>query len=184
MPIEYQRMFTGEAEVACFSPDRRYRYWLKRHTDPRGQRGKLLFVMLNPSTADETVDDPTVRRCRGFAKDLGYSELWVCNIFALRSTSPRALWTARDPIGSDNDSAIFEAAVHADRIICAWGIYGRRLGRGKAVECLLRAAIARWNARASSLYTLGLTKSGQPKHPLYLRRDTIPQPWNTKTDCP
>ena len=153
---------------AVFSPDRRYRYLLRRRVGESDSRA--LFVMLNPSAADERDDDPTIRRCIGFARDWGYGVLEVANLFALVSTKPEGLTRARDPIGPDNDDAIRAAMKRADLIILAWGNHGLRLpDRAARVEDMAR--------EAGHPHCLGITKAGAPRHPLYLPRSTPPAPF-------
>ena len=159
----------GDApSTAIYSDCERYRYALTRVWDPQGQR--VMFVMLNPSTATEVQNDPTVERCERRARALGYGAFRVTNIFAWRATDPRDMRRAADPVGPDNDSAILEGARWADRVICAWGTHGAHLGRGPAVEALLRGA-------GVALFHLGLSKAGHPKHPLYIGYAVRPQPW-------
>jgi hypothetical protein len=154
---------------AELSPCGRYRYLLTR-TLGTGN-GTCVFVMLNPSTADHTVDDQTIRQCVGFTAAWGYRRLAVVNLFAWRATLPRDMLTAIDPIGPAGDDWILHAARCADRIVCAWGEHGRHRGRGAAVRSLLQA-----DGRA--LHHLGLTKGHhQPRHPLYLARETALQEW-------
>ena len=152
------------SQRAWFSPCGTYRYGLRRVWGPYKETGWLCaFVMLNPSTADENVDDPTIRRCIGFAKAWGFSGLHVANLFALRSTDPKALRKHRDPVGPANDSMIRGLASDCDDVICAWGAHGKLNGRAERVLTLLRGM------RVSHL---GLTKAGQPRHPLYLPKST------------
>ncbi|NYS25981.1 DUF1643 domain-containing protein [Rhodobacteraceae bacterium 2376] len=153
---------------AIYSPCEQYRYALTRIWDSAGD--KVLFVMLNPSTATEVQNDPTVERCERRARTLGFGAFRVCNIFAFRATDPKVMRTAPDPIGPDNDAAIAEGAAWADRIICAWGTHGAFLQRGAAVERLLRAT-------AQPLFHLGLSKHGHPKHPLYIGYAQQPRHW-------
>ena len=125
------------ASTALYSPCQNYRYTLTRVWNPDGP--KALFVMLNPSTATEVQNDPTVERCERRARALGFGAFRVCNIFAYRATDPRVMRAQADPVGPGNDAAIAESALWADRIVCAWGTHGAHLGRGPAVEALLRA---------------------------------------------
>jgi hypothetical protein len=119
-----------EDSGAELSPCRRYRYRLWR----RWSDGPVVnFVMLNPSTADAEQDDPTVRRCVGFAKSWGAGGLVVTNLYALRSTDPKALWTADDPVGPENAFHLGSGALGADTVVCAWGAEGARNGRGNEV---------------------------------------------------
>ncbi len=144
---------------AILSPCGRYRYSLTR-TFFTG-RGRVLFVMLNPSTADAEIDDPTIRRCIGFARRWGFQELAVANLFAWRATDPRELRQAVDPVGPENDRHLMRLSGCADAVIAAWGARGNYHNRAAEVLGLLEGAIEH----------LGLTKQGHPKHPLYLRAD-------------
>jgi hypothetical protein len=142
-----------------------YRYLLWRAWAP-GRRA--LFIMLNPSTATATEDDPTIRRCIGFARAWGFDGLEVANLFALRSTDPTALYAHADPVGPLNDTTIADAAKRAGRVVCAWGAHGKLMARGAAVLCAL------WDAGIVPM-VLGLTAGlAQPRHPLYMRKDVEP----------
>jgi hypothetical protein len=152
------------SEGAQFSRDRRYRYRLWRRWDPN--RPQIAFCMLNPSTADEHVDDPTIRRCIGFARDWGYGGVEIVNIFALRATNPRELRRAHDPIGRANNAHVIEVAQHSAAVVIAWGVHGALLARGAAAFRLL--------SPRARLLALGWTRAGEPRHPLYLRRDVRP----------
>ncbi len=156
------------ASVAEYSPCELYRYTLTRVWAPDGPRA--VFVMLNPSTATEFQNDPTVERCERRARALGFGAFRVLNIFAYRATDPREMRRAPDPVGPGNDAAILAALPWADRLICAWGTHGAHLGRGPAVAAMLRAA-------GGPLYHLGLSRDGHPKHPLYIGYQVQPQLW-------
>lgn len=156
------------ASTAIYSPCDRYRYQLTRIWQPGGS--KALFVMLNPSTATERQNDPTVERCERRARALGFGAFRVCNIFAWRDTDPRKMRAAIDPVGPANDAAIVKGCNWADMIVCAWGTHGAHLERGRAVETLMRAT-------GRPLHHLGLTKDGHPKHPLYIAYSAQPQAW-------
>lgn len=159
----------GDADsVAVYSPCERYRYALTRVWDPAGRRA--LFIMLNPSTATEVQNDPTVERCERRARALGFGAFRVTNIFAWRDTDPRAMRAAADPVGPENDAAILDSLPWADQVVAAWGTHGAHLGRGPEVERLLRAA-------GADLFHLGLSKDGHPKHPLYIGYGVQPMPW-------
>jgi hypothetical protein len=147
--------------IATFSECGRYRYWLMR--DLADQPGDIcLFIMLNPSTATEEVNDPTITRCMNFARAWGYGCLEVCNLFAFRAADPHQLMRRGvEPIGAENDRYIIRAAVTAKLIVCAWGNYGLYGGREGHVRRLLRGHL-------KAMWCLGLTKDGQPRHPLYL----------------
>lgn len=149
---------------ACiFSPDRSYRYSLVSIVGP--EKKICLFVALNPSTADESSDDNTVRRCKSYAKQWGYGIFSIANIFAYRATNPNALYVQEDRVGPDNDRYIRESAECADLIVAAWGNHGEYLDRGQHVLAMLKGL-------DKPVHTLGLTKAGQPRHPLYLPKDT------------
>jgi hypothetical protein len=141
----------------------RYRYSLAREWD-RGTP-PLTFVMLNPSTADATLDDPTIGRCIGFAKDRGYGAVRVLNLFAFRATDPGEMMAAPDPVGPDNDQHIREAFVSAAEagapVIAAWGVNGVHGGRDATVRALATEC-------GVTLMCLGTTKDGHPRHPLYV----------------
>jgi len=166
--IERSHQKGDAASVALYSECERYRYALTRIWDAGGQRA--LFIMLNPSTATEVQNDPTVERCERRARALGFGAFRVCNIFAWRDTDPRAMRAAEDPVGPGNDAAILEGCDWADRIICAWGTHGAHLDRGPAVASLLRAT-------DKPLWHLGLSKAGHPKHPLYISYSMQPVEW-------
>lgn len=163
------RSFTkGDAQSqAVYSDCERYRYLLTRVW---GDGPRALFIMLNPSTATEVQNDPTVERCERRARALGFGAFRVTNIFAFRATDPRVMRAEGDPVGPDNDAAILSSLPWADRIICAWGNHGLHLDRGATVEALLRQA-------GAPLFHLGLTGQGQPRHPLYVGYETRPEPW-------
>ena len=166
--IERSHMKGDAASVAIYSDCEQYRYLLTRTWDQRGR--KALFVMLNPSTATEVQNDPTVERCERRARALGFGSFRVCNIFAWRETDPRLMRQAQDPVGPENDPAIRESCHWADMIVCAWGTHGAHLDRGPAVERLMRET-------GRPLHHLGLTKDGHPKHPLYIGYATRPVLW-------
>jgi hypothetical protein len=117
--------------------------------------------MLNPSTATEVQNDPTVERCERRARTLGFGGFQVINIFAWRSTDPKKMLVAKDPIGPDNDNNIIKACRWGDQIIAAWGTHGSHLNRGSEVEKILRKS-------NKPIFHLGLSKGGHPKHPLYI----------------
>lgn len=156
------------ASVATYSDCENYRYDLTRIWDGSGKT--VLFVMLNPSTATEVQNDPTVERCERRARALGYGGFRVCNIFAYRATDPRVMRAQPDPVGPENDRVILAAANWADAIVCAWGTHGEFLMRGEKVEALLRN-------QPKTLTHLGLSKAGHPKHPLYIAYSKLPEQW-------
>ena len=167
--IERQHLKGDAPSVAVYSDCERYRYTLTRAWDPAGQ--KALFVMLNPSTATEVQNDPTVERCERRARTLGFGAFRVCNIFAWRDTDPKAMRRADEPVGRpENDAAIVDGCHWADTIVCAWGTHGAHLDRGPEVERLMRGT-------GRVLHHLGLSKEGHPKHPLYIAYAQSPQVW-------
>lgn len=160
-----ETLFPDAAGTALFSPCGLYRYRLSRDWGAVGNR--CLFVMLNPSTADASVNDPTVRRCIGFAQRWGFGALDVANLFAFRTTDPIALYKIDDPVGPENDVHIMGLASAAGRVIVAWGNHGALNGRGAAVIEMLHDLGVRPRA-------LAVTGAGQPAHPLYLPGDIEP----------
>lgn len=152
---------------AIFDGPYRYLLWRRWEASAAG----VLFVMLNPSTADARRDDPTIRRCIGFARAWGFGGVEVVNLFAWRATLPRELRRAADPIGPRNDQVIAEAAARAQAVIVAWGIHGVHLGRGDDVAHLLAAARPR---------CLGATATGAPRHPLYVRAAVTCAAWTPR----
>ncbi len=161
---------------ALFSEDRVYRYLLRRRIGV--QRTTCLFIMLNPSTADEKRNDPTVSRCIGFAKHWGFGRLEVCNIFAYRATDPKELYGLSEYYptvynlakGSDNDRHIADAIKRADRVVCAWGNHGALFSRGIEV----RDTIMRLKKFPLAFK---ITNKGQPIHPLYQKADASLITW-------
>jgi hypothetical protein len=150
-----------------------YRYTLSRSWEEG--HGTVNVVMLNPSTATHEVDDPTIRRCTEFARRWGYRRLVVTNLFAYRATDPRELWRAADPVGPENDWHLGYCVRHeAERVVLAWGANGVYLGRDKAVLALLAQ---HWPLCAEPVQCFGVTKGGQPRHPLYVAAATPLQPY-------
>ncbi|HEX5093613.1 MAG TPA: DUF1643 domain-containing protein [Burkholderiales bacterium] len=153
---------------ARFSDCRRWRTLLWRCWD--ATRPAANFLMLNPSTADETVLDPTCARARDFAQRWGYGSLLVTNLFAWRATDPLAMRAAADPVGPGNDAAILRAARAARLVVCAWGNHGAHLDRSTEVQRRLRRA-------GVDLHMLRLNANGEPAHPLYLPALLAPSRW-------
>ena len=158
----------GCVSVARYSDCERYRYDLTRTWEPSGP--KALFVMLNPSTASELANDPTVARVESRARRMSFGAYRVCNLFAWRATRPDQLLGASAPVGPENDEVLAEACRWADQVICAWGNHGELSSRGTEVESLLRRT-------TGPLFHLGLTQKGHPKHPLYLPYSVQPVEW-------
>ena len=167
-----------EKREAQFSGDRNYRYTLRI----RWAEGDLVqFIGLNPSTADELQDDPTIRRCKRFAKDFGAGGMVMTNLFAWRSTDPSALTKVQNPIGEEgqfitvggneflnrNDFHLFTTALQCQTRIACWGTHGKILYRG--------AKVKQW---LTGLSCLSITKNGCPQHPLYLKSDLTPIPFS------
>jgi hypothetical protein len=123
-----------------------------------------MFIGLNPSTADEVRDDPTIRRCIGFAKQWGYGALCMTNIFAFRATDPKVMKAASDTVGPDNDKWLSRCAKDAEVVIAAWGVHGSYLARDEKVLKLI-----------GNVMCLGLTRGSNPRHPLYLLKTAKPQ---------
>lgn len=154
----------------------KYRYTLRRDLglNPRrvANEPALLWIMLNPSTADDTTDDPTIRRVIDFTNRLGYRQLTVVNLYARRATDPKDLWRSDDPIGASNDATIREEAgrdvLSGSPIVAAWGVHAKPERVAQVVNI---------PHVASRLHCLGVTKSGAPRHPLYLPRTATLLPW-------
>ncbi|MEH3054869.1 MAG: DUF1643 domain-containing protein [Patulibacter minatonensis] len=142
-----------------------HRLLLERHWD--GGTGLVGFVMLNPSVADAERDDPTIRRCIGFARTWGFGGLLVANLFTLASTDPRRLARARERNHPDADLALRDVAARSDLVIEAWGANAL---------CVLRADRAHELLQPTATADLGCTRSGAPRHPLYVRAATRPHP--------
>ena len=143
---------------AVLSPDGAYRYALRRSW---GSGPPVMFIGLNPSTADHLTDDPTLRRCISFALRWGFDSVAVGNLFALRSPDPRELERAPDPVGPENDKWLKRLVEESDTIVAAWGNKGALLDRGSLIQ-----------ERFPNLMCLGRTKKGQPRHPLYVKGET------------
>lgn len=161
-----------------FSADRVYRYTLWRTFYPvlaiappllpvagNGTHNYLMVIGLNPSTADERQDDPTIRRCKGFAEAWGFGALCMTNLFAIRGTDPGIALAHPAPTGPENDAWLRAAAAGAGLVVAAWGDRGNFNRRNAEVESLLKG----------KLHCLRFTKTGQPEHPLYLPKTLRPQ---------
>lgn len=156
---------------ATFSECGRYRYLLWRQWDTwSGEPRTCMWLMLNPSTADALENDPTVERCRRRSVEMGFGRMVVCNLFALRSTDPDRLREVDDPVGPDNDAHLRREASEADRVVCAWGHHGAYMARGREVKEALTSS-------GNTLYCLGTTSAGQPRHPLYVSYQQEPRIW-------
>lgn len=148
---------------AQFSECRRYRYQLWRKWSDGGY---AMFIGLNPSTADETINDRTICRCMTFAKDWGYGALLMTNLFAFRATDPKVMKREAEPVGPANDQWLMDSAASASVIVAAWGADGIYRNRAQAVRAIVKP-----------LHYLRLTKDGHPGHPLYLPKTLTPLEW-------
>jgi hypothetical protein len=152
---------------AEFSPCRKWRYTLTRLWDR--EKPLVMFIGLNPSTADERKNDPPVRRCLGFSRDWeGYGGLLMTNIFAFRATDPKVMKAEKDPVGPENDKWLLHSADRAGIVVAAWGTHGVHRDREDQIRLLFKGR---------RLMCLGKTKAGHPKHPLYLPKETSLVPW-------
>lgn len=157
---------------AIFSDDRTYRYALWRIWEPsifEQDKGMVMFIGLNPSTANEIINDPTITREIGFAKSWGYSGLIKTNLFAFRSPKPKIMKAAINPVGPDNNAWLKNLSRVADLIMAAWGVDGHYNNRDEIVCNMI-----------DNLHCLSLTKEGFPGHPLYLKKDLRPIPYRLK----
>ena len=168
------KLLEGVRADASLSPCGRYRYVLTRDWFPKVGTGHVLWVMLNPSTATEDVDDPTIRRCQAFARQWGYDGITVANLFGLRSTNPDKLLRTPQPIGEANDDVLVTLAEAAGvgLAVAAWGTHPatRLRARAGVVTTLVTGA-------GRDLHCLGTTAGGAPRHPLYVKGDQPAELW-------
>jgi len=162
--------------AARFSPCERYRYTLTR--EGLGGSGTVVFIGLNPSTATADVNDPTVTRCTNFARAWGAARYVMLNLFAWRDTDPRGLLKVADPIGPENDAALLAETVDAKHVVAAWGSHA--FLRERLLSKRVDAVVALLGNLGLHLECLGTAKDGQPRHPLYLPKDSTLRPWS----CP
>lgn len=162
--IEVSGETDGRQGRAWYSPCETYRYGLERRW---GAGGTVLFVMLNPSTADALRNDPTIERCERRARAMGFGVLRVANLFAYRATRPEDLRRAPEPVGPGTDALLDTWSAAADLVVAGWGVHGGHDGRAQAVAARLPAATTH----------LGLTMAGHPRHPLYVSYAVGPTPW-------
>ena len=156
-----------ELSSAEFSECRKYRYILRRTWSFKSP--VVTFIGLNPSTADHVKDDPTIRRCRNFAKGWGFGGMLMVNLFAFRATEPRVMMGETNPIGIGNNGFIIDACDQGEIAVACWGTNGQYMDRDKEVI-----------SKVEKLYYLKLTKAGHPSHPLYLKMCLRPKEWNVK----
>jgi len=147
------------AGSAIISADGRYRYHLSRRFEIGADR-IATFIMLNPSTADHLRDDPTIRRCVGFCRRWDCGVLHVVNLFAVRATDPRDIREVADPVGPENRKWVCQAAAIGDLVVCGWGTHGSYMDQDLTV--------LRWIEDCCTPLALGVTRGGQPRHPLYV----------------
>lgn len=153
--------------TAVISACEQYRYQLSREWFDG--KGTVLWIMLNPSTADASVDDPTIRRCVSFSQAWGFSGLLVGNLYAYRATDPHRVLNlpTLEAIGPENDRHVYDMARRSRQIICAWGAHARP-------QQLMLLALPKV---PSGMWCLGRTRSGSPRHPLYLPTSTKLEPF-------
>lgn len=154
---------TDVVKTATFDETGAYRYCLSRLWEATAP--ELTVIMLNPSQADQHRDDPTIRRCLSLAQGWGYGRLEVVNLFAYRTPFPQQLKQVADPVGARNDEFLLAASETAHQIWLAWGNWGSLEDRDRAVLTLLQAY-------QHKFCCLGLNRTHQPRHPLYVRRDS------------
>jgi hypothetical protein len=162
-----QNNVDGLESGAVFDVSGRYRYSLWRAWSAYNPR--IVFILLNPSTADEQRNDPTIRRCIGFARAWKFGSVEVVNLFAHRATGAKELLKIDDPVGEENNYYLIQAVERCSTVVIGWGIRGTLLGRDSQVLSLL--------AGRKDVFCLGITKDGQPRHPLYVKGDTILVPF-------
>ena len=146
---------------AILSEDKKYRYVLSRIWDE--SKPKVMIIGLNPSTADAINDDPTITKCINFAKSWGYGGVYMLNLFAFRTSKPKVMFSADEPIGVENDKYLIDYSLKCDKVVCTWGNDGSYKNRNSEIKSIL-----------SNLHYLALNKSGEPAHPLYLKSELIP----------
>jgi hypothetical protein len=170
-PVRRDHAADGVEGVAIFSPCELYRYLLERTWNLDAP--KLTFVLLNPSTADEKILDPTIEQCLRRARLGGFGRLRIVNLFAFRATKPADMLAAADPVGPANDDTLRQSIAEPhpdDRLVCAWGNHGNHQDRAARVLQQLRDG-------GHELHHLMLNKGGAPRHPLYVAQDQPLQTW-------
>lgn len=162
---------------AVISNNKKYRYSLRRIWDD--SKPKIMFIMLNPSTADADLDDPTIRRCIGFAKSWGYGGIHIGNLFAYRSTNPKNLLSEKDPIGKHNKVFLDSMSMACEKVVCAWGnsLIVNTLFKKTGKDYLPLKGI-------KNLHYIDLCNDGTPKHPLYLKSDLLLKDYDFNLNYP
>ena len=146
---------------AIISSDDKYRYMLSRIWDK--SKSKVMIIGLNPSMADASQDDPTIRKCIKYAKSWGYGGVYMLNLFAFRTPKPKVMFVADEPIGIENDKYLMDYSLKCDKVVCAWGNDGNYKNRSSEAK-----------SKLSNLHYLMLNNSGEPAHPLYLKPELTP----------
>lgn len=170
MKVKKHKLLDGTESTAVFSDCENYRYALQKIWNPVGQL--LIFIMLNPSTATELVNDPTIERCERRARQWGFAGIQILNLFAFRATLPENMKKQSDPVGPRNDAFIIEAIESAKdgkcKIVCGWGTHGVHLSRDKEIYLM-------FNRAGLDPSALKWTKDGHPQHPLYVSYNEMPK---------
>jgi len=166
----------GTLENAChFSPDRQHRYSLVHQWNPLFGERLIMWIGLNPSTADEQQLDPTLTRIRSFSQREGFDGFVMTNLFGLRTPYPEEMMKHADPVGPENDAALLAAAARCEKIVAAWGVSGVHQSRAEAVVKLFAGR---------ALWCLGTTQDGHPRHPLYVAAKQPLVLWQPPTPAP
>ena len=169
--IERAAKIDGIRSWAYYSPCLAWRYGLRRVW---GAGPELLYIMLNPSTATELANDPTIERCQRRAVQLGFGGMRIANLFAWRATRPQELRTVADPVGPENAALLEDWCAGAEMTLAAWGVHGVLMGEGPRVARRLTGDVRH----------LGLTREGHPRHPLYVPYARQPMPWPVEARYP
>lgn len=168
---QHRAHLTYQSKGAVISTDKVYRYRLWRIWDDT--KDKVLFIMLNPSTADYDVDDPTIRRCVGFAKSWGFGGVYVGNITAFRSTDPKKLNQDSFATGTENLLHIMDMVKDCTTVVCAWGNGPvlKKLTKGSGIAVERACGVFILKQKGKRICVIDRAKDGTPKHPLYLKKD-------------
>ena len=159
---------------AIISKDCLYRYSLERTWDASEER--VLFIMLNPSTADAINDDSTIKKCMGFAQRWGYGGITVGNLFALRSRDPNGLLGSHDPVGPENDAHLKQLAAECTVVVAAWGNSG---DKARLSHLFQQRQTFMNELLRGRMQCLGTNKDGTPKHPVLLAYETPLEPYDS-----